>query len=119
MGRSSFAVMGHPLTCEGLVRASVMKPVFLRSYAVRAILLLIISIVPLTFGPSSAVADDAITLSQLLNAWRNRVQRVKSFRFQWTEDHFQAKGSLALPPDPQYKGLVFPPRDTTSRVKSS
>ena len=95
------------------------KPVFPKSYAGRAIALLIVSIMGSSFGPFWAAADEAITLSQVLNAWRKREQRVKSFRFQWSEDHFQAKGSLVLPPDPQYKGVVFPPKDTTYRVESS
>ena len=61
----------------------------------------------------------SITLSQVLNAWRNREQQVKSFRFRWTEEHFQAKGTLELPPDQKQNVAAFPPRDTTYRVKSS
>jgi hypothetical protein len=80
--------------------------------------LLVISSGPVTFGPTAVAADDEHTLSQVLNAWRNRQQRVRSFRFQWTEEHFQAKGSLKLPPDPQYQGVEFPPRDTAYRVES-
>jgi hypothetical protein len=95
------------------------KPVVLTSNAGRAISLLIVSINATSIGPFRVAADEAIPLSQVLNAWRKREQRVKSFRFQWSEDHFQAKGSLELPPAPQYKDVVFPPKDTTYRVKSS
>ena len=64
-------------------------------------------------------ADDAITLSQVLNAWRNREQQVKSFRFLWTEERFQTKGTLELPPDQKQNVAAFPPRDTTYRLKCS
>jgi hypothetical protein len=73
----------------------------------------------IVLGPSCVDAEDAVTLGRVLNAWRNREHRVMGFRFQWVEDHLQAKGSVKLPPDPKYKGLVFPPRDTAFRVESS
>ncbi len=93
--------------------------VCLTSSASRAASLLVISLALFVFGPLHAVADDSITLVQVLHAWRNREQHVKTFRLRWTEEHFQAKGTLELPPDRKQNGRSFPPRDTTYRVKSS
>lgn len=92
--------------------------VCLTSSASTAASLLIISLGIFVFDSRRGVADDSITLGQVLNAWRHREQHVKSFRFRWTEEHFQAKGTLELPPGPKPNGRPFPPRDTTYRVKS-
>jgi hypothetical protein len=97
------------------------KQVCLTSSASKAASLLIVSLGTFVFGFGSrhAVADDTITLGQVLNAWRNRQQHVERFRFRWAEEHFRTKGSLELPPDRQQNGAAFPPRDTTYRAKSS
>ncbi len=93
--------------------------VCLTSSASKAASLLIISLGTIVFGSRHAVADDSITLGQVLNAWRNREQQVKTFKFRWTEEHFQARDSLELPLGQKPNGDSFPPRDTTYRVKSS
>jgi hypothetical protein len=96
-------------------------PVPLTSSASRAASLLFIFLGAFLsdFGLRHAVANDPTTLRHVLDAWRNRERHVKSLRFRWTEDHFQAKGTLELPPDQRQKGAAFPPRDTTYRVKST
>jgi hypothetical protein len=101
-----------------LLRAIAMKPAFRGTLPERFCILLIACLGPMALGSSCVVADDAITIKQVVNAWRSREQRVKSFRFQWAEDHFQAKGSSVLPQAPQYEGVVFPARDTPYHVDS-
>ncbi len=94
-------------------------PVCPTSSASRAASLLVISLGTFVLGSHHAVADDSIELGQVLNAWRNRQQHVKTFRFRWTERHFQAKGTVELPPDLERNGDAFPPSDTTYSVHSS
>ena len=60
-----------------------------------------------------------VTTDDVLAAWRERRKRVRTFRFSWTEVQVYPEGSLYLPPEPQYEGVVFPKKDTSCRVKTS
>src|SRR5262245_61824710 len=60
-------------------------------------------------------AQDAVTRNEIIKAWKDRQERVRSAEFEWTAKRFDTRGSISLilgGINPNMKGEV-PPLDTT------
>lgn len=71
--------------------------------------------------PAFGQAADAVTAQQVIAAFRDRQNRVRSARFKWREEHFVAKGAHSIPrshASPGTEGVVFPDRDITYTMES-
>lgn len=65
-------------------------------------------------GVSNAARSPPVTIDQIVQAWRTRQQRARSFRFEWIETRTDMKGG-AMGPEPN--APLNPTKDTTFESK--
>src|SRR4051812_43082288 len=74
-----------------------------------------LAIVLLAVGPGPAHAQGKYTKEDIVKAWRERQERVKSAKFEWAEQWTETRGSLSYywkSFDPKLKEVI-PPEDVT------